>query len=125
MPLRLAGLAVALLFVVVRCTPIPSPNPPTPFDASEAGGPSVDAAADAVVPVPVPTTDAVAPVPVDACAKSYAHLVAIGCTPRPAVSGTWIDVCRHDRPHGAFALKPLDNAKTVAQAKAAGADCLP
>jgi hypothetical protein len=123
MALRLLGLALVL--VVVGCTPVPSPNPPPiPIDGSEAGGPILDAnIPEAVAPVP-PSVDA-APAPADVCAKSYAHLVAIGCTPRPPVSGSWVDVCRHDRPHGAFALKPLDNAKTVAQAKAAGADCLP
>jgi hypothetical protein len=117
---RLLVLASAL--ALAMCNPIPSPVPPSPIDASDASpGPTP-------VPDPIPTPPAVldaAPGPSDACRRSYDHLVGIGCKPKPPTSGTWVDVCRSDRQHGAFRLDGIERAATPADARRAGVSCIP
>lgn len=100
--------------IALACTPLPSPSPVRP-DAADAAPVSSDAA-------PVLTDRAV---PLDACEWSHQHLIGIGCTPKDPATGTWVDVCRSDRQHGAFQLRGINAAMSVAEAHQAGVNCQP
>lgn len=105
---------VACAVLYLACTPIPSPAPVRP-DAADAAPPVGDAA-------PI---DGDASPRLDACDWAYRHLVGIGCTPKGPTIGTWVEVCRNDRQHGAFQLRGINNAMSVAEARQAGVDCQP
>lgn len=117
---RLLMLVAALALAMCN---LPPPTPPVPpvdgADASAGPTPTLDA--DRPAP---PVLDA-APGPSDACRRSYEHLVGIQCKPREPSVGTWIDVCRNGRKHGAFRLDGIDRATTPDEARRAGVDCLP
>lgn len=117
---RLFALVGAL--ALAMCNPMPPPNPPGPPDATDAA-PDPNPVPDPIPPPPR-LLDA-APGPSDACSRSYDHLVAIGCRPKPPTSGAWVDVCRSDRRHGAFRLDKMDLARTPAEALRAGVSCTP
>lgn len=104
---------------LAMCNPLPPPVPPTPDGSDASPGPTP--LPDANPPNP-PVLDA-APGPSDACRRSYDHLVLIHCTPRPPTVGTWVDVCRNDRQHGAFRLDGIDRATTADEARRAGVNC--
>lgn len=106
---------------LAMCNPLP-PRPPGPADGSDAS-PGPATGSDAEPPAP-PVLDA-APGPSDACRRSYDHLVSIHCTPREPSVGTWTDVCRNGRKHGAFRLDGIDRATTPEEARRAGVDCTP
>jgi hypothetical protein len=114
-------LLLAAALALAMCN-LPPPTPPTPRDGADASpGPMPAPDADPTSP---PVLDA-APGPSDACRRSYDHLVAIHCIPREPSVGTWVDVCRNGRQHGAFRLDGLDRATTPDEARRAGADCMP
>lgn len=97
--------------LLVACTPQPV-YPPVDADATAPPPPLIDAA-----PAPTPNPGD------DACGHAYAHLFAVGCTPVPPKSGTWVDVCRTDRQNGLFPLKCINSVTSVAQALKCGVAC--
>lgn len=115
------GRLLMLAAVLALACNLPPPTPPTPpvdgLDASPGPMPTPDAE-----PPAPPGLDA-APGPSDACRRSYDHLVLIRCTPREPSVGTWVDVCRNGRKHGAFRLDGMDRATTPDEARRAGVDC--
>jgi hypothetical protein len=104
----------------LACNPLPRPTPPTPVDGVDAS-PGPTPRPDADPPSP-PILDA-APGPSDACRRSYEHLLLIHCNPQQPTVGTWVDVCRNGRQHGAFRLDGIDRATTPEEARAAGVNC--
>jgi hypothetical protein len=96
-----------VVFVAVACQPIQPPAPPVPPDADASP--------------PDPFIDARP----DECALSLKHLAAIGCEPRKPVTGTWLEVCRHDRQNGVFELSCMNRASTVDAAQKCGVVCSP
>jgi hypothetical protein len=108
---RFLMLAGALALAMCNLPP-PTPPTPTPVDGLDASPPL---APDADPPTP----------PADACRRSYDHLVLIHCTPREPSVGTWVDVCRNGRKHGAFRLDGIDRSTTPDEARRAGVDCTP
>jgi hypothetical protein len=112
---------VAALALAMCNLPRPTPPTPPPVDGLDASPPTP--APDAA-PSPPTGLDA-APGPSDACRRSYEHLVSIACTPREPSVGTWVDVCRNGRKHGAFRLDGIDRATTPDEARRAGVDCTP
>jgi hypothetical protein len=99
---------------------LPPPTPPTPPPVD-----GLDAASPTPAPDAAPTVLDAAPGPSDACRRSYEHLVFIHCTPSEPSVGTWVDVCRNGRKHGAFRLDGIDRATTPDEARRAGVDCMP
>ncbi|HMI84885.1 MAG TPA: hypothetical protein VK550_12380 [Polyangiaceae bacterium] len=114
---RLLMLVAALGLVMCN---LPPPTPPTPVGGSDAS-PGPTPGPDADPPAP-PALDA-APGPSDACRRSYDHLLLIHCTPQQPTVGTWVDVCRNGRQHGAFRLDGIDRATTPDEARRAGVNC--
>lgn len=118
--MRLFFLLLAGALALPMCNPLPPHAPPTPVDASDAS-PGPVPVPEAAPPAP-PELDA-RPGPIDACRKSYDHLVRIHCRPQEPSVGTWLDVCRNGRQHGTFRLDGIDRATTPDEAKRAGVNC--
>lgn len=109
-------LLITTTLLLASCTSLPSPTPPPQPDAADASQVILDAA-------PAPAEAGQEGGARDECIEVYLRLVGVGCEPIAGRTGSWVDVCHNDRPHGLFDLTCMKTIRDLAGALKCGVGC--